>query len=182
MPQQLSQRPEESIRQFLVDNIRSAQIQGYDPQQTNPSATDYLPITSDYSRWGETFPMVWVGEQSEATTPGGGESGYNSMQGDGSGPNFYEIHSITVSVQTTETENGSGYLNQTDYDTLAFQIYQEIKQQVQNNANAETTALDPFTFVGITPSTPTREATEEGDTAAFYQEQCQIFAGVLDTP
>jgi len=176
MPSKLTQRPEESIRQFLVDNIRSSEIETYDPTQTNPQANDYLPITTDYSRWGETFPMVWVGEQDSPTVPGGGESGYNSIDGSGNGPNIYEIHNITVSVQTMETDSGAGYLNQTDYDTLAFQIYQEIKHQIQNNS----TDLAPFSFLGITPSTPLRDAGT--DTSSFYQEQATIYAGFLDTP
>jgi len=182
MPSKLSQRPEESIRQFLVDNIRKSEIQSYDPRQTDTSQADYLPITSAYNRWGETFPMVWVGEQDGPTLPDSGESGFNSIRGDGGGPNQYQIHNITVSVQTTQSENGAGYLNQTNYDDLAFQIYQEIHTQIQTNANAEATALDELAFVGMTPSTPLKDPGEDGDTGNFYQEQGTVFAGFLDEP
>jgi len=178
MPQQLSERPEETIRQYLTTAVRPSEIEGYDPRQTDTQANDYLPFTTDYSRWGETYPMVWFGEEDSPTVPGGGESGYSSISGSGAGPNIYEIHNITVSVQTLESDNGAGYLNSTEYDTLAFEIYQEIKHQIQNNA----TDLDPFSFIGITPSTPLRDAGEESDTTTFYQEQATIYAGFLDTP
>jgi hypothetical protein len=179
MPSKLTQRPEELIRSYLVSAVRPGEIEGYDPTQTDPQANDYLPFTTDYSRWGETYPLVWFGEEDSPTVPNSGETGFNGLQGDGSGPNIYEIHNITVSVQTLESDSGAGYLNQTEYDTLAFEIYNEIKHQIQNNT---TGVNSDFQFVGISPSTPLRDAGEESDTTTFYQESGTIFVGVIDEP
>jgi len=173
MVQKLSERPEKLVRDFLADNLRKSELNDYDPQQTDTQAVDYLPITNDYSRWGETFPMIWVGEQESPNTPGGGESGYSSVQGDGSGPNQYTQHNITVSVQTKQ---GGGYLNGVDYDDLAYTLYQEVHAQVQNNT---TTGIDELVMT-ITPPGQTRET--EGDTTSFYQRQGTIQSYYVNEP
>jgi len=176
MPSKLTQRPEESVRQFLVDNLQPAEIEGYDPKQTNTGATDYMPVTTDYSRWGETFPMIWVGEQNGPQVPNAGNTGFNGFQGNGNGPNIYNIKNITVSCQTTE---GGAYLNSVDYDDLAFSLYQEVQHQVQNNA---TTGIAEAEWIGVTPPTYLRDSGEDGDTSAFYQAQGTVNFGYIDTP
>jgi len=179
MPQKLSERPEELIRQFLVDNVRPGEIEGYDPRQTDTQATDYIPFTTDYSRWGETYPMVWFGEEGDPNTPGGGQTGYTGIQGDGSGPNQDNVYSITVSVQTLESDNGAGYLNSTDYDTLAFEIYNELHDRIQTNV---TTAISELEYVSMTPPTTVREAGEDSDTTTFYQQSGTVGALFRNEP
>jgi len=179
MPQKLSERPEELVRQFLVDNIRPGEVESYDPKQTDPSKNDYLPVTNDYSRWGETYPLVWLGEEDTPNTPGGGNTGYTGIQGNGSGVNQDNIYNITVSVQTLESDNGAGYLNQTEYDTLAFEIYNEIHDRIQNNV---TTAISELEWVSMTPPTTVRDSGEEGDTTTFYQQQGTVGAMFKNTP
>lgn len=177
MPQKLSQRPEEFVRQYIIDNARPSEMAGYDPQQTDTQATDFMPVTTSYSKWGETFPMVWVGETDGPVIPNAGETNYNSIQGDDSGANTRANHNITVSVQTTE---GGAYLNSTDYDDLAFDIYSEIRYQMQQELNLSSETI----FDGaLTPGTPVRSPTEEdGDTFGFYQLQGTVPLGVIYTP
>jgi len=65
------------------------------------------------------------------------------------------------------------------YDTLAFEIYQEIHHQIQNNV---TSVNDEFLFSGMTPPTTVRDSGEDGDTGNFFQQQGTVAIGVLDTP
>jgi len=176
MSQKLSQRPEESVRQFLVDNLRSGEMEGYDPQQTNRQETDFLPVTTDWSTRGEYYPLISIREQDSPQVPNSGNTGYNGQQGDGSGPNIYNIKNITVSCQATE---GGAYLNSVDYDELVFTLYQEVQHQIQTNA---TTGITEAQWLGVTPPTYTRDAGEDGGTGVFMQAQGTINFGYIDSP
>jgi len=177
MPVALSERPEETLRQYLTDNLAPADIHGYDPTQTDETATDFCPITNDWSGYGETYPKIVVTETDGPTVPNSGNTNYNGMQGDGSGPNQYNIKNITVSVQTHEVPGGGGYLDGMEYDDLAYDIYSEISNLIQNNV---TTAIDAALFA--TPPTFTRDNGDDGDTMTWYQAQGTVNIGVIDTP
>jgi len=152
-------------------------MNGYDPKQTDTTETDYIPVTSQYNKWGETFPMVWVGEQDGPVLPNSGETNYNSLQGNGDGPNQQATHNVTVSVQVTE---GGAYLNGVRYDDLAQDIYSEIRYQIQK----ETKLNSELLFLGgLTPPTPTRSPTDDdGDTYGWMQYQGTVPLGVIYTP
>lgn len=177
MPTKLSETPEEKIRQFLTDNIRSSEIQGYDPNQTDTQSTDFLPVTSNWSDYGDYYPMIYVGEEDGPTVPNSGNTGFNGFQADGSGPNQWNIKNITLSVQAVE--EGS-YLNGTDAKTLINELYQECHHQIQNNP----TALAETEHIGITPPTWTKnqEETDSGSTITWLQAQGTVYMGVIDEP
>ena len=181
MPQTLSERPEELVRQHLVDTIRPAQVQGYDPQQTDETATDFLPITSDWSTRGDYYPIIVVQEQDGPTLPNSGNTNYNGVQGSGGGPNQYTIYPITVSVQAVELEGSASYLNGTTAREIVHDIYSEVHTQIQTNS---TSAVSEALFVGLTPPTVTRstEETDSGSTLEWYQRQGTCNMGVLNTP
>jgi len=179
MPQALSERPEELLRQYFTDTITPSDIHGYDPNQTNETATDFFPITNDWSDFGETYPKVVVTETEGPSIPNSGNTNYNGMQGDGSGPNQYNIKNITVSVQTKQVPGGGGYLDGTDYDELVFDIYTEIHSLIQNDA---TTAISEAQFLGLTPPTYTRENGDNDERQTWYQAQGTARMGVIDTP
>lgn len=181
----LTEPVEEQLRQFITDEIRPAEIEGYDPQQTDPTADDHLPVSSDYSQWGDAYPAVFVREGDGAggpTVPGSGNTGYNGLQGDGSGVNQTAIYNVLVSVQAVKpAEDMDMYLNGVRAETLVFKIYQEIHQQIQTNAED---ALSEALFVGLSPPTVTRdnEGTDSGSTATWVQRQGTATVGVINEP
>jgi len=181
MPQKLSERPEELVRQFLVESLRPAEMEGYDPQQTDETATDFLSITSDWSFQGDYYPIISVRETDSPVIPNSGERNYNSIQGDGSGPNQFSVTPVTLSVQAVQAADGMGYRNATSARDITFKIYQECHHQVQNNT---TEAISEATFIGMTPPTVTRSNTEAngGSTTTWIQQQGTIDIGVIDTP
>lgn len=176
MPQKLSERPEELVAQFLRDNLRPAEIEGYNPQQTDPQETDFLPITSDWSFRGDYYPLISVRETDGPTIPNSGNTNYNGIGPNG--PNQYTIYPITISCQAVQ--EGS-YLNSTEAETLVHDLYQECHHQIQNNA---TTAINESLFVGMTPATVTRSTDEadSGSTISWIQRQGTIRMGVINTP
>lgn len=177
MPSKLSDRPEYKYKRFLDQNIRPAEIEGYNPQQTDQTATDFMPVTNSWSKFGDTYPLVFVGEQNGPSIPGGGNTNSNGIQGDGSGVNQYAIHDVTISVQVAE---GGAYLGGIDYDDLAQAIYSEVHTITQDT----TTALNETLWIGTpTPPTPTRNPGEDNsDTLDWFQMQGSCPIGVQYTP
>lgn len=181
MPSKLSERPEEQLRQFLTDNLRTSEIQGYDPNQTDETASDFMPVTSSWNKWGDTYPIVVVSEDDGPTVPNSGNTGYNGLQGNGSGVNQFAVYNITVSCQAVELEHNSSYRNSTQADDLVDDLYQECHHQIQNNAGS---AISDAIYVGLTPPTQTRSSTETdaGSTLTWIQRQGTAFMGVVDEP
>jgi len=178
MPQTLSERPEELLRQFFVANLRPNEIEGYNPKQTDQTATDFLPITDDWSDYGDYYPVVAVQETDGPTVPNSGVTNYNGQQGDGSGPNQTTTYNITVSCQAVQ--NGP-YRNSVDYDTLTKTLYDECHTQVQTNSPS---AIDEALTIGMTPPTQTRSEQEldSGSTETWVQRQGTVAVTVINTP
>lgn len=181
MPDKLSERPETLLRDFLSANLRSSEMQGYDPQQTDPTANDFLPVITDWSERGDYYPIISITENDGPTVPNSGNTNFNGIQGNGSGQNQYTVFNITLSCQAVELEGSSAYLNGVSPEQLVFDMYQECNQQIQANV---TTAIDEVLFVGLTPSTQTRssEQTDSGSTLEWMQRQGTCAMGVLNTP
>lgn len=181
MPEKLSEPIEARIRDFLEANIRPSEVYGYDPDQTwSPSnqPDDALIVTTNWDDNGDYYPIVVVNQTDAPVLPNSGETNYNGLQGDGSGPNQYQINPITVSCQAVE---GRDYLNGVDPQTLAYALYQECHHQIQNNV----TAVDgQYLFAGMTPPTPTKSNTEENGTSTdtWFQYQGSVDVGYIDTP
>jgi hypothetical protein len=174
----LSERAEELLRQFLSDRIRPAEMQGYDPQQTDTTADDFLPVTNDWSDFGDTYPILVVQETDGPSVPGGGNTNVTGLQGDGSGVNQYTIFNLTISAQAVQ---GDDYLNDTEADDLAHDIFSEARKQCQLN----TTALDETLWLGPPPpGTQTRstEETDSGSTETWVQRQATVPVGVQFEP
>lgn len=178
MPSKLSERPEELVRNFLASNLRPGEMQGYDPQQTDTTATDFLPVTSDWSFRGDYYPIISVRETDGPTLPNSGNTNYNGLQGNGSGPNQYTIYPLNISVQAVQE---GAYLNGTSAQDLVHDIYQECHHQIQNTTE---TAVSEALFVGMTPATVTRSTDEPdaGDTITWVQRQGTINMGVINEP
>lgn len=183
MPSQLSERPEELIRQWLTDNIRPGNIQGYDPTLTDETDSAWMPVTSSWNKFGDTYPKIVVTESNSPTVPNSGNTGFNGLQSDGSGPNAYTIPNITLSCQAVELEDSSAYLNGVAADDLAYQLYQECHDLLQNNVIS---AINEALYTSLTPpdGTQTRnsEETDSGSTLNWIQRQGQVQMGYINEP
>lgn len=179
MVQKLSERCEELLRQFLTDNIRPAEIQGYDPNQSNSDASDFMPITTDWSDWGSTYPKIVVQENNGPTIPGGGQTNYTGLQGDGSGVNQYAIHNITLSVQAKQDGD---YLNSTEYDDLLHDIFEECRYQCRSNASQGIAESQFIGDPGPPVQTRSTEETDSGSTLTWVQRQSTVPVGVQYEP
>lgn len=180
MTQRLTERPEDLVRVYLAENVTPSNLGGYDPTVADRQDVTFIPFTTDWSKRGNTYPFVAIREDDGPTLPDSGDSNYNSLQGDGSGPNSRAIYPITVSVQTMQ---GGGYLNGVDFDDLAQEIYDEIFQTVQANAGTELDSSG-VQLLGMTPPTTTRSNNEDGstDTQTWFQKAGTINVQFIDTP
>lgn len=177
MVQKLTERLEEQVRQFVVDNARSSEIEGYDPNQTDSTQDDFLPVTCDWSNFGDYYPIIVVQQTDGPVIPGSGNTNSNGNQGDGSGVNQFAVHPITVSVQAVQ---GGSYRNSVDYDDLVQTIYSEVRFQLKD-VDAITEAI----YTGeLTPPTSLRDnrETDSGSTETFYQQQGTVPVGVQYEP
>lgn len=178
MVSKLSELPEESIRQFLVDNLRPSEMEDYDPQQDNPTTDDALVVTNDQSEWSSNYPLVFV-DGTDPTVPGGGETNYTAIQPDGSGPIQDVIANAIISVQATDDQTyGTGNV---EARTIIHDIYQECHHQIQNNA---TTAITDAQYATITPPTLTKSTSEDdaGSTTTWKQLQGTASFRYRNTP
>jgi len=178
MPQKLSEPIEDQIREYVVNNIQPSEIQGYDPTQNDTTASDFILVTSDNDNYGDYYPLIFVSNNQDATVPGGGETNITSVQGDGSGNNQNAQYGVTIQCQAVE--NGP-YLNNTAYDQLAFELYQEVKYQI---AQADASDFNDFQYVGQLPPSPNERSSDEQDssTETWIQYAGTFPVGVIFNP
>ena len=123
MPTKLSEPIEDRLRDWLETNLRASEMEGYDPDQTwseDSPPDNALIITTNWDDYGDFYPIIVVTDNDEsAALPNSGETNFNGLQGDGSGPNQQANQPITVSCQAVE---GQDYLNDTPPKLVAFQL------------------------------------------------------------
>jgi hypothetical protein len=176
--QKLPEKVEDQVRKYLVDALRPAEIEGYDPTQGDTTAQDYILITSDNDNYGDYYPLIYVSNNAGASVIGGGDTNISSIQGDGSGNNQNAQYSVTIQCQAVE--NGP-YLNDTKYDTLAFELFQEVKYQLKQ---ADKSDFDGFSYVGeLTPSGVERSSdAQDNSTETWAQYSGTVPVGALLVP
>lgn len=176
--QKLTERVEDQIRKYLCDALRPSEIQGYDPDQGDTTAQDYILITSDNDDYGDYYPLIYVGNNSGSSVIGGGDTNITSIQGDGSGNN--QNAQYTVTIQCQAVQNGP-YLNDTPYDELAFQLYQEVKYQLKQ---ADASDFTDFQYIGELPPSPIERSSDEqdGSTETWSQYAGAVPVGVIFEP
>lgn len=171
------------MRQYLSDNLRSGQMQGYDPQQDDPSASDFLPVTSEWTR-GDYYPMIVVQETEGPTIPNSGVTNFNGLDGTGAGPTQTSNKAITVSVQAVGERTASGlYRNGATASEIIHDIYWECHHQVQQSVGKKLGSSD-LILHGMTPPTKTRnpEETDGGSTRVWTQNQGTVETQFIDEP
>jgi len=157
MPPKLSEPIEDQLREYVVNNIRPSEIEGYDPTQSDTTASNFILVTSDNDNYGDYYPLIFIGNNGGATVPGGGDTNITSIQGDGSGNNQRAQYNVTIQCQAVE--NGP-YRNDVAYDTLAFELYQEVKFQLKD---ASASDIADFSSIGELPPSPNNRSSDEQD-------------------
>lgn len=181
MPTKLTEPIEDRLRGFFEANIRPSEIHSYNPDQTWPTDNppdDALVITTNWDDYGDFYPIIVVNQTDSPVLPGSGETNYNGLSGDGSGPTQTATYPVTVSCQAVE---GQEYLGNKEPKEIAFSLYQECHHQIQNNTE---TVDSQYLFSGMTPPTLTKSNTEENgdstDTWFQYSGTCDV--GVINEP
>ena len=178
MPAKLTTPIEDQVREYLVQNLRPAEIEGYDPTQSDTTAQDFILVTSDNDNYGDYYPLIYISNNAGTSVIGGGETNVSSLQGDGTGNNQNAQYSLTIQCQAVE--NGP-YLNDTPYDELAFTLFQEVKYQLNQATKSD---FDGFSYIGnITPA-PIERSSDEQDssTETWAQYAGTLPVGVIFTP
>ena len=178
MPAKLSQPVEDQVREYLVNNLRPSEIEGYDPTQSDTTAQDFILVTSDNDNYGDYYPLIYVSNNGGTSVIGGGETNVSSVQGDGSGNNQNAQYSLTIQCQAVE--NGP-YLNDVAYDELAFTLYQEAKYQLNQ---ADKSDFDGVSYVGNATPAPVERSSDEQDnsTETWSMYAGTVPVGVIFTP
>lgn len=178
MPGGLSDTADELVRDYLTNNLQPANIGGYDPDQSPTEGnypSNFLPITTDWSNEANHYPII-VCQPESSTVLGGGDTGYTSVQGDGSGVNQDTQENVLVSVQTLE---GSSYLSDRDAKETGRLIKNGVHALIQSNAASPPEgyvfSVEPF---GLTPD-PGEEAS---NTDTWYQYQSTVTITYTNTP
>jgi len=182
MPPKLTNPIDETLRDFFETNIRPSEVLGYDPDQTWSEDTppdDALIITTNWDDYGDFYPVIVVTDNDNGpVVPNSGETNYNSLSGNGSGPNQYQNQPITVSCQATE---GNDYLTGAGPKEVARKLAQECHKQIQLNSEG---VDSEYIWNGATPPIHTRSNTEENGTSTdtWHQYQITVDVGYIITP
>jgi hypothetical protein len=178
MPQKITEPIEDKIRKYLVDAIRPSEVEGLDPTIGDTTRLEFLLVTSDYDNYGDTYPLVFVSNNAGTSVIDGGETNISSIQGDGSGNNQNAQYSVTIQCQAVE--NGP-LPNNVDYDVIAFQLFQEVKYQINQ---AETSDFTNLSYIGnLTPAPVERSSSEQDNsTESWSQFAGTVPVGVHYTP
>lgn len=174
-PKQLSETPAEIVRQLVVDNWGNPDVPngGFNANQTDPTADDFLPITTNWAGFGDTFPIISF-TNTDPTVPGGGETGVSGIQGNGSGPNQRRLETLTVTVMA---ERGEDYPNGEDAHALVRTLYEHVFQIVWNNQHAEN--HPEVSRFNVQPGTHTSEG---DDSTTVEQYSGEVTVDWLKTP
>ena len=182
MPTKLTDPIDDTLRDFFENNIRPSEVLGYNPDQTWPEDNppdDALIVTTNWDEYGDFYPIIVVTDNENApVVPNSGETNYNSLQGDGSGPNQYLNQPITVSCQATE---GKDYLTGVGPKTVARKLAQECHQLIQTNSEG---VSSEYIWNGATPPIHTQSNTEENGTSTdtWHQYSLTVDVGYINEP
>lgn len=196
--QQLPIPASQIVRKILYENWDSSRVDGYDATQSDPSQSDFIPLTTDWFAFGDTYPSLTLSNFS-GDTIGGGTTGYTGLQGDGSGLNKTQSHRGLLTIQAEDEET---YLNGNDAEQILHLLTNHVEQILQENGDGNLTDKNG-TPIGFRPygSNPYGSGTfgggnyfwwvefEENDAPttteadrALFQKQYTIGVGWLNEP
>jgi len=199
--QQLQTNASRIIRRLIYENWEPSRVEGYDVTQSDPSQDDFLPLTTDFYAFGDTYPSVNI-TNFAGLTQGGGETGYTGLQGDGSGLNKQQENNGLLTIQAEDEET---YLNGTDAEDILLILANHIEQIIQDNADGNLTdkngnaiqfgarpyngnypygsgtysIANEFFYVGFEEQDVTADTQSD---RALFQKQYQISLGWLNEP
>ncbi len=175
-PKTLSETPEEIVRQLITDEWGTPDVPtgGYDATQTDPDATDFLPVTTNWAGFGNTYPVISL-TNNDPTVPGGGDTNVTGVQGDGSGPNQRRFETMTMTVMASERDDGD-YQGE-DAHSIVKILYDHAFQVVWNNQHAP----NHSEINGFYP-TPGTHTTPSDDSTTAEQYSGAVTVDWLKTP
>jgi len=175
-PKTLSESPEETVRQLLTDQWGTPSVDdgGYDPTQTDTTASDFLVITTDWSGWGDTWPIISL-TNTDPTVPGGGDTQVTGIQGNGSGPNQRRLETMTMTVMASQTDTGD-YQGESAEDIVRI-LYEHAFQIIWNNQHAS-----DFPEINRFSVTPGAHTTNGPDSSQTEQYSGNVTVDWLKTP
>lgn len=135
MTLRLPNRPEQVIRDLLVDNWNPSNTAGFDPTQAAPSADDFLPISTSVTNIGQHYPNLVVTFSNETSA---GDTSYNYLTTDG--PGQVRDGSVIVTARTEETgrpayTGDSDAFAELDAEAINQVLLDEVERIVIENAN-----------------------------------------------
>lgn len=145
MPTRLPQRPE----QYFIDDVLLPEWQpsgavGFDVQQSDPSADDFVPVGTSLDDVGEVSPSLTVQRTNETA---GGQTGYDFVTADG--PGQQRDGQLLVTAYVEDDEDGytgdAGTYSTVDASELVDTLINEVEDVVLRRANAPNT---DFSYLG----------------------------------
>jgi hypothetical protein len=133
--QQLQTNASRIVRRLIYENWEPSLVEGYDATESDPSQDDFIPITTDWFAFGDTYPSVTLTNFS-ADTIGGGVTGWTGMNGATGGLNKEQAERGLLTIQAEDEET---YLNGTDAHDILLVLSNHIEQILQENGDGNLT-------------------------------------------
>lgn len=165
MPKTLSEPPAETVQQLITDNWGTPTVStgGYNANQTDSTAVDFLPVTTNWAGWGDVYPIISL-TNTDPTVPGGGDTNVTGIQGNGSGSNQRRLETMVMTVQAERLDDGD-YQGE-DAHSIVKTLYDHAFQIVWNNQHAPNhSEIDGFY---VTPGTHTTPDSSDSTTTEQY--------------
>lgn len=141
MPTRLPKRPEQYfIEDVLLPEWQPSGAVGFDVQQSDPTAEDFLPVATSLDGVGEVYPSLTVQRTTETA---GGETGYDFLTTNGPGQN--RTGQLLVTARAEEADADGGYTGDSstyaavDAAALVDTLIDEVEDVTLRRANAPDT-------------------------------------------
>jgi len=126
--------PAEIIRKLLYENWDVNRTNSYDPSISDTTNDDFLPLTTDWYAFGDTYPSVVLTNFTDNTV-NGGQTGYTGLRGDGLGVNK---QTDTSGLLTIQAEDEALY-NGVDAQEILRILGNEVKRIISNKFDGQAT-------------------------------------------
>lgn len=175
MPSSLSKPRAKKVRDLLYSNWNPSNVAGYDPSLAT-SDSDFVALTTNWERHGSHNPAITV-TNFDGNAVDGGETGWTSVQGDGSGVNQTRSESGLVTLHVKDDSvDGVSYNGGNGAEALLKLLDDEVTRIIQANAAGDGEVL----WYSIGPFEESPQNSLEG--AVKLQWQARVGFGWTRTP
>ena len=153
------------IDQLLVPNWDAANVRGYDVDQTDPDAEDFLPVATSIADVGAVYPSIIASGGDE---PAGGGTSYDYLGSDGPGQRRTGQLQVTIRAEAgTDYVGDSTTYSSADAETIVAELAQEVERICIDNPTGDTSE---FQFVGSGwPDVPDDDEAGSGEVVRIEQ-------------